>query len=138
MFNDLWNCEMTVRYPALIDGQKGAYGVVFPDMDGVVAMGETIDEAIVNAEEALRDYALEMERDNMPLAKPSALEDVAVPKGSMLTSVPLIRLAGKPVRANMMLDADVFDFIDKESTRRKMTRTSYVNWMTRRIAQMGG
>lgn len=129
---------MTVRYPALIDGEKGAYGVVFPDMDGVVAMGETIDEAIINAEEALRDYALEMERDNAPLAEPSALEEVSVPRGSMLTSVPLIRLAGKPVRANMMLDADVLDFIDKESTRRKMTRTSYVNWMTRRIAQMGG
>lgn len=129
---------MTVRYPALIDGEKGAYGVVFPDMDGVVAMGETIDEAIINAEEALRDYALEMERDNAPLAEPSALEEVSVPGGSMLTSVPLIRLTGKPVRANMMLDADVLDFIDKESTRRKMTRTSYVNWMTRRIAQMGG
>jgi predicted RNase H-like HicB family nuclease len=138
LFNDIWNRKMTVRYPALIDGEKGAYGVVFPDMDGVVAMGETIDEAILNAEEALRDYALEMERDNAPLAEPSALEEVPVPAGSMLTSVPLIRPAGKPVRANMMLDADVLDFIDRESTRRKMTRTSYVNWMTRRIAQMGG
>ncbi|MCB5205149.1 type II toxin-antitoxin system HicB family antitoxin [Neorhizobium sp. T786] len=129
---------MTLRYPALIDGEKGAYGVVFPDLDGVVAMGDTIDDAILNAEEALRDYALDTERDGSRLAVPSALEDVAAPSGSTLTSIPLIRLGGKPVRANMMLDADVLAFIDAEATRRKMTRTNFVSWMTRRVAQMGG
>jgi predicted RNase H-like HicB family nuclease len=129
---------MTLRYPALIDGEKGAYGVVFPDLDGVVAMGETIDEALINAEESLRDYAIETERDGATLIEPSALENVTVPSGATLVSVPLIRVAGKPVRANMMLDADVLDFIDTEAARRKMTRTTYVNWMTRRVAQMGG
>ena len=48
------------RYPALIDGKEGAYGVTFPDLPGIVAMGKTIDEAMVNAEEALRDYAIEV------------------------------------------------------------------------------
>ncbi|AYD00723.1 type II toxin-antitoxin system HicB family antitoxin [Neorhizobium sp. NCHU2750] len=129
---------MTLRYPAFIDGEKGAYGVVFPDIDGVVAMGKTVDEALLNAEEALRDYALETERENASLAEPSALENVIVPAGSTLTTVPLIRLSGKSVRANMMLDADVLNFIDSEAARRKMTRTSYVSWMTRRVAQMGG
>jgi len=43
----------SVRYPALIDGEKGAYGVSFPDLPGIVAMGDTIDEALMNAEEAL-------------------------------------------------------------------------------------
>ena len=27
------------RYPALIDGEKGTYGVTFPDLPGIVAMG---------------------------------------------------------------------------------------------------
>lgn len=126
------------RYPALIDGEAGAYGVVFPDLDGVVAMGETLDQAMINAEEALRDYAIESARDGVALIEPSPLEKVEVPAGATLTSVPLIRLAGKPVRANMMLDADVLDFIDTEAARRKMTRTNYVTWMTRRVAQMGG
>lgn len=129
---------MNLRYPALIDGKKGAYGVIFPDLDGVVAMGRTIDEALVNAEEALRDYALDTERDDTALTPPSAPENIDVPAGSTLTSVPLIRLSGKPVRANMMLDAEVLQFIDSEAARRKMTRTSYITWMTRRVAQMGG
>ena len=42
------------RYPALIDGEKGAYGVTFPDLPGIVAMGASVDEALANAEEALR------------------------------------------------------------------------------------
>lgn len=40
-----------IRYPALIDGEKGACGVSFPDIPGVVAMGVTIDDALLNAEE---------------------------------------------------------------------------------------
>ena len=42
-----------MRYPAVIDGKKGAYGATFPDLPGIVAMGETLDEVLVNAEEAL-------------------------------------------------------------------------------------
>ena len=126
------------RYPAIVDGEVGAYGVSFPDIDGIVAMGETLDEAMLNAEEALRDYATEAEKDGLALVKPTAPEEVPVPEGCTLISVPLIRMSGRSVRANMMLDEDVLAFIDSEARRRSMTRTSYVAWMTRRIAQMGG
>ena len=51
------------RYPALIDGETGACGVTFPDLPGVVAMDATLGEALLNAEEALRDYATETEKD---------------------------------------------------------------------------
>ena len=57
------------RYPALIDGKKGAYGVAFPDLPGIVAMGKTIDEAMVNAEEALRDYATEALKDGEKITR---------------------------------------------------------------------
>ena len=32
------------RHPALLDGERGAHGVSFPDLPGIVAMGETVDE----------------------------------------------------------------------------------------------
>ena len=126
------------RYPALIDGEEGAYGVTFPDLPGIVAMGETVDEALVNAEEALRECALEMENDNETIAPPSALEMVEVPCGNVLLSVPLIRITGRNVRAHMTLDEGVAAFIDGEARRRRMTRKTYVEWMVKRIAQMGG
>ena len=127
-----------LRYPALIDGENGAYGVTFPDLPGVVAMGETMDQALVNAEDALRDYAIETENDGLVQTSPSAIEDVTPPTGSTLVSIPLIHLSGRSIRANMMLDEGVIAFIDSEAKRRGMTRTSYVEWMARRIAQAGG
>ena len=126
------------RYPALIDGENGAYGVTFPDLPGIVAMGETLDEALVNAEEVLRDCAVEAAKDGAELEPPSAIETVTVSAGSALVSVPLIRSSGRRVRANMMLNEGVIEFMDSEARRRGMTRTAFVEWMAHRIAQSGG
>ena len=127
-----------IRYPALIDGESGAYGVTFPDLPGIVAMGTSMDEAMINAEEALHDYALEAERDGTDIVQPSAIESVESEAGSALVSIPLIRLSGRRVRANLTLDEGVAEFINSEARRRHMTRTAYVEWMARRIAQTGG
>ncbi len=127
-----------LRYPALIEGESGAYGVTFPDLPGIVAMGASMDEAMINAEEALRDYALEAERDEDAIVPPSAIESVKPPSGSALVAIPLIRLSGRRVRANLTLDEGVAEFINTEARRRRMTRTAYVEWMARRIAQTGG
>ena len=56
-----------MRYQALIYGERGAYGFVFPDIDGIAAMGETLDEVILNGAAVLQDYAIEMERDGLEL-----------------------------------------------------------------------
>ena len=82
------------RYPALIDGAPGAYGVTFPDLPGIVAMGNTLDDALVNAEEALRDYAIEAENHDEEVIAPTAIEDVNAPPGCALFSVPLL-IAGQ-------------------------------------------
>ncbi len=112
--------------------------MTFPDLPGIVAMGETMDEALLHAEEALRDYAVEAERDNAQVAEPSPMERMSPPLGSVLVAVPLIRLSGRTIRANLTLDEGIIAFIDAEARRRSMTRGAYVEWMTRRIAQQGG
>ncbi len=127
-----------LRYPALVDGDEGSYGVVFPDIPGVGAMGKTVEEALLNAEAALQDYAVETEMDGDELAVPSPFRAIETPKGNQLVSVPLIRPSGKSVRAGLTLEEDVAEFINSESRRRGMTRKSYITWMVRRIAAMGG
>ena len=42
----------------------------FPTCRAFVAMGKTIDEAMVHAEESLRDYAIEARKDDAELAMP--------------------------------------------------------------------
>ena len=39
-----------MRYPAIIEGGGDYYGIVFPDLPGIVAMGDTVDQVIQNAE----------------------------------------------------------------------------------------
>ena len=128
----------TLRYPALMDSREGAYGVVFPDLPGCAAMGYTVEDAIVNAEDAMRDWMEEMEKRGREIATPSSFESIEVPEGCQLVSVPLLKVSGRKVRANLTLDEGVAAFIDSEARRRKMTRTAYITWMARRIAQMGG
>lgn len=84
--------SLVSQYPALVDGEAGAYGVAFPDLPGIVAMGETMDDTLVHAEEALRDYVTETERDGAQIAEASPAEDVTPPEGSVLVAIPLIRL----------------------------------------------
>ena len=127
-----------IRYPALMDGEIGGYGIAFPDLPGCAAMGLTVEDAIVNAEDAMRDWVEEMEKRGREIAPPSPFESIDVPQGCQLVSVPLIRISGRKVRANLTLDDGVAAFIDSEARRRKMTRTAYITWMARRIAQMGG
>ena len=129
-----------MRYPAIIEGGGQDYGVVFPDLPGIVAMGNTLDEVIRNAEEALQDYAVEASRDGLSLTPPSALEDVEVPLGCALTSILLVRTSPnrRSVRLNLTLDAEVADVIASEARRRGITRKSYLEWIVRRTAQMGG
>lgn len=82
------------QYPAFLDGEPGAYGVTFPGLPGIVAMGETVDDALANAEEALRDHVTEAERDGAPVVEASQMEGAPPPEGSVLVAIPLIRLSG--------------------------------------------
>ena len=81
-----------INYPALIDGEKGAYGVSFPDILGIVSMGATMDEVLLNAREALLDYVIETEKTGDELVPPSSIEEVKVPASVALVLISLDRL----------------------------------------------
>ena len=78
------------HYPALLDGEAGAYGVTFPDLPGITAMGKTVGDALANANEALRDYVTETERDGAQVVEASPMEKASPPEGSVLVAVPLV------------------------------------------------
>ena len=76
-----------MRYPAIIEAEGKDYGVWFPDLPGIVAMGSTLDEAFSHAEEALKDYLVEAERDGVAPTSPTKLESVEVPPGCTLAVI---------------------------------------------------
>jgi len=130
-----------MRYTVLIDGKKGGYGVVVPDLAGCTAMGETIETALANAVAAIRDWVEVTEEagGEVPAARgPEAVredEEVrqALAAGAALASAPLIRESGRPAKANLSIDAGILAAIDAEAARQKLTRSAFVELMARRV-----
>jgi predicted RNase H-like HicB family nuclease len=127
------------RYIALIDGSIGAYGVVFPDLSGCTAMGKTMDDALSNAAESLRDWAETTEENGGKIPRPRSLESLrrdadvkrALAEGAGLATVPLVRETGKPIKANLSIDSGVLAALDEEAERRKLTRSGLVEMLAR-------
>lgn len=59
-------------------------------------MGATVDEALAAAEVALADFAKLMEENGETIPTPSAIEDVELETGEMVTYVPLSAPAHAP------------------------------------------
>ena len=78
------------RYPAIVDGCKGAYGVVIPDIPGACcAMGSTVDEALLNAEDALPAFVSMLEEDCKDIPSPSSIDDISLEVVEMIAYVTL-------------------------------------------------
>jgi predicted RNase H-like HicB family nuclease len=127
------------RYMALIDGDTGAYGVSFPDLPGCVAMGKTIEEAMLSAAEALREFdadataagaRIPAPRTGAKLLRDTSVKD-ALRSGASLVSVPLVRETGRSVKANLSINAGVLAALDAEAARRGLSRSALVEMLAR-------
>jgi len=50
------NLKMSYAYPAVFEKDGGGYSVSFPDLEGCYTYAETMEEAALNAKEALELY----------------------------------------------------------------------------------
>lgn len=133
------------RYTALIDGEDGAYGVAFPDLPGCVAQAATLEAALRNAGEALREFVADALDHGEAVPAPRSLEELrqdpeaaaALKGGAMLASIALVLHTGKTVKANLSLDEGVLSAIDAEAARRNLTRSALVELMTRHMLAEG-
>lgn len=137
----------TTRYIGLLDGKKGAYGIVVPDLPGCVAMGKTVDEALRNAVAAATDWAEDAladgERLPLPRTRDAILADKDIAKeivedGAVLVMVPLLLDSGRSTKANLSLDSGLLKAIDEAAEERGLTRSTFVaSAMREKIAAEG-
>ena len=100
----------TTRYVVIVDGEPGALGLWVPDMPGCTSMGETLDELLQNAQEALRMWAEDALADEEPLPTPRSFDEIAkdpqvaeaLKQGAALAIVPLLIETGRSVKAARM------------------------------------
>jgi predicted RNase H-like HicB family nuclease len=64
-------------YIALVHKDEGtSYGVSFPDVPGCVSAGDTFEEAVANAGEALAGHLALMHADGDPIPSPRSFEEL--------------------------------------------------------------
>ena len=67
---------MFTKYPIAVEKPEGdtAYGVVFPDIPGCYSAGETLDDAINNAREALEGFLEVCREDGDAIPEPGSID----------------------------------------------------------------
>jgi predicted RNase H-like HicB family nuclease len=64
-------------YIALVHKDEGtSYGVSFPDVPGCISAGDTFEEAVTNATQALAGHFAAMRADGEPIPAPRSFEQL--------------------------------------------------------------
>ena len=135
------------RFVALVDiSSEGAYGVVFPDAPGATAMGDTVDEALANASEALAEWVNDEIARGRRAPNPRTLADVLkdtdviaamTNEGAVPALVPLVQNSGQPTRVNVSLDSGLLRSIDEAAGRMGLTRSGFLAAASREKIEAG-
>jgi predicted RNase H-like HicB family nuclease len=123
-----------MRYTAFIyKDAESAYGVAFPDMPGCFSAGDTLDEAMTNAVEALAFHVRGVEADGLAVPSPRPPDEIVADpalaeerEGAIIASIPLIRDLGSTTRINVSLDLGLLEAIDAEARQRRQTRSALI------------
>jgi predicted RNase H-like HicB family nuclease len=110
----------TVYYPAIIERGPNGFGVFFPDLPGCTSAGATIQEAALNAEEALSGHLAVCVDYGDPIPEPSDIDALAIDPDIDEAARLLVRgeRPGRSVRVQVSIDEGLLARIDKVATNR--------------------
>lgn len=72
---------MKLIYPAVFHKEDNAYWVEFPDLEGCSSFGDTLEEALANAREALEGYSISLIENKEKLPPPSDISGITPSDG---------------------------------------------------------
>ncbi|WP_119391354.1 type II toxin-antitoxin system HicB family antitoxin [Taklimakanibacter lacteus] len=129
-----------MRYVALVHKDKdSSYGISFPDFPGCISAGNTVDEAVTNAVEALAFHVQGLEADGITAPSPRSIEAIRNDKSlrtvlpdATFAYVPLVQDRGSARRINVSLDPGLIEAIDEAAKDRGMTRSAFLSSAARR------
>lgn len=98
-------------FPAVFEkGENKGYFVTFPDLPGCITEGDTIEEALRMAKEALELHLYGMEEDGDPIPAPTAPENIKTDTDGVFVSLvdawmPLVRdeMQNKAIKKTLTL-----------------------------------
>jgi predicted RNase H-like HicB family nuclease len=107
-------------YPAIIERAPDGFGVFFPDVPGCTSHGRTVQQAVINAEEALNGHIGVSVEYGDTIPHPSELDAIASDPDVDEAARVLVRadVPGKQRRVNITMDESLLAKIDKHTNNR--------------------
>jgi predicted RNase H-like HicB family nuclease len=122
-----------MRYPIAIESgdARHAYGVVVPDLPGCFSAGDTLDEAMTNAQEAILLHLEGLLDEGKPFPKASDIERLRNKRGLRnwtwaIVDVDMSQLGDKAARINITLPQRVLRAVDAHARRQGETRSGFL------------
>jgi predicted RNase H-like HicB family nuclease len=118
-----------MRYPVIIHkDQDSDFGVNVPDLPGCFSAGETIEDALENAEEAILTHVEGMLMDDEPIPSPTDVAELRTKhreKGIVwgIVSVDFSKLSEKAKRVNITIPEKLLSKIDSFAEKEGETRS---------------
>ena len=112
-------------FPAIIEKSSDGYGVFFPDLPGCTSAGATMQEAALNAEEALQAHINLSVEHGDAIPEPSTLGQIAVDPDVVEAARVLVRAdpPGRTVRVNITMPEDLLAAVDRYAVRTGYSRS---------------
>lgn len=119
----------------LVPERSGGWAVLFPDLPGCASQGETLDEAIAMASDALAGH-LAVARDyGDPIPTPRSVDEIRSDKDwcsqnnvqwskAMVAPILVRPPLGKPERVTISMDSNILREVDAYAERRDLTRSA--------------
>ena len=118
---------------ALVHGEKGAFGVSFPDFPGCVCGGKTIAEALQRATQSLASHIEAMSDEGFELPAIRELDTVRLDAefvgdfaDSVLVAAVDVELPGRASRLNISMDERLVARIDKRARELGESRSGFL------------
>jgi len=122
-----------MQYHAVIHKDEDTdYGVIVPDLPGCYSAGDSLEDAALNAREAIECHIEGMLIDGEPVPPPSTLDTLAHKKKFkggvwVLVDINLVKLSGKIRRVNITLPERILKQIDTYSAIHGSNRSAFLS-----------
>jgi predicted RNase H-like HicB family nuclease len=121
-----------MQYPIVIHKDEGStYGVTVPDLPGCFSGGETLEDAVSSAQEAIVGHIATLLLDGQPIPERASLdthqanEDYADGIWA-LVEFDASKLHGKAARLNITIPAHILTIIDNAAARVGESRSAFL------------
>jgi predicted RNase H-like HicB family nuclease len=122
-----------MRYPIAIEAgdARHAYSVVVPDLPGCFSAGDTLDEALMNAQEAILLHLEGLLDAGKPLPKASQIEQLRRKRSFRhwtwaIVDVDMSQIGDKAARINITLPQRILRAVDAHARRQGETRSGFL------------